>query len=99
MNLVAHEYALGCDGGVLLLSELTGAAEHLEGAVLVNPYDADGLAEAIERALRMPAAERADRLRHMRASARALDVHGWADGFLDALARLAPGAGETRAAA
>ena len=93
MNLVAHEFAAvsavaaehGGRPGALVLSELTGAADYLDGALLVNPYDADGLAQSLDRALDLPAAERRDRLARVRAAVRDLDVHVWAKRFLDSL--------------
>jgi alpha,alpha-trehalose-phosphate synthase [UDP-forming] len=87
MNLVAHEYvAAHPDGdGVLILSELAGAAEYLTGALVVNPYDLDAVAEAIERALHMDSAEMRERMDSMRRVVTDLDVHGWADRFLAAL--------------
>ncbi|WP_412060942.1 alpha,alpha-trehalose-phosphate synthase (UDP-forming) [Rubrivirga sp. IMCC45206] len=93
MNLVAHEFAAvsavaAADGegpGVLVLSELTGAADYLEGAMLVNPYDTDGLAHAVAHALDLPDRERRDRLTAMRAAVGDLDVHTWAQAFLESL--------------
>ena len=92
MNLVAHEFAAvsGGPGGVdapgaLVLSELTGAADYLDGAILVNPYDADGLARTIRAALDLSADEKRARLVQMKAAVRRLNVHDWAATFLDAL--------------
>ena len=93
MNLVAHEFAAvsataaesGGRPGVLVLSELTGAADYLDGAVLVNPYDADGLATSLAQALDMAEPERRDRIDRVAASVRRLDVHGWARRFLESL--------------
>ncbi len=64
MNLVAKEFVAvqdAADPGVLVLSEFAGAAEAMTEAVLVNPHDVDGMAEAIDRALTMPLAERRER--------------------------------------
>ena len=60
MNLVAKEFvaARTDDDGVLVLSEFTGAAAELAEALLVNPYDLEGTAEALLPALSMPAEER-----------------------------------------
>ena len=93
MNLVAHEYAAvsavaaeaGGRPGALVLSELTGAADYLDGALLVNPYDADGMAQSLARALDLPEADRRDRLGRMRKTVRDLDVHVWARRFLESL--------------
>ncbi|UPT75667.1 MAG: trehalose-6-phosphate synthase [Elusimicrobiota bacterium] len=56
MNLVAKEFcaARADGGGVLVLSRFTGAARELRDALIVNPYDADGVAAAIKTALAMP---------------------------------------------
>ena len=93
MNLVAHEFAAvsaasASDGGrpgVLVLSELTGASDYLDGALLVNPYDADGLAGSLASALDMAEPERRERLDRTAAAVRRLDVHGWAARFLASL--------------
>src|SRR5262249_23849187 len=61
MNLVAKEYVAAQDGedpGVLILSQFAGAAEELEEALLVNPYNIDDVANAMQTALKMPLAER-----------------------------------------
>ena len=55
MNLVAKEY-VACrvdGGGVLLLSEFTGAAKELRAGLLVNPYDTDGVKDGLRAALTM----------------------------------------------
>jgi len=64
MNLVAKEFIAAqdpADPGVLVLSRLAGAARQLDSALLVNPYDVTGMADAIETALAMPPAERRER--------------------------------------
>ena len=87
MNLVAHEYAVARtdEDGVLILSEFAGAAKHLKGAVLVNPYDVESTTGAIRRALTMTASEKRKRMRSLRAEVMRLDVHSWADRYLAAL--------------
>ncbi|MBN2113337.1 MAG: bifunctional alpha,alpha-trehalose-phosphate synthase (UDP-forming)/trehalose-phosphatase [Acidimicrobiia bacterium] len=87
MNLVAKEYVASrpADEGVLLLSEFAGAAAELEGALLVNPYDLEGLAAAMAAALEMSPGEQAARLRAMRTRVRLHDVHAWAAHCLGAL--------------
>jgi trehalose 6-phosphate synthase len=88
MNLVAKEYVAAQDPqrpGVLVLSRFAGAAEELGDALLVNPWDAEGTARDLKRALEMPLDER--KRRH----ALLLDVISgttattWAESFLDAL--------------
>ncbi len=87
MNLVAKEYvACRSDlGGVLVLSEFAGAAIELKDSVLVNPYDTDGVKNALYSALTMPAADARKRMRAMRRQVLAYDVDRWARSFLDAL--------------
>lgn len=84
MNLVAHEYcASKADGtGALVLSQLAGAADFLEGALQVNPHDIEATCDALQRALRMPAEEQRERMQRNRAEVKKLDVHRWADRFL-----------------
>ncbi len=85
MNLVAKEYCAAQvdQGGVLILSEFAGAAAQLQrGALLVNPYDIDGVASAIHRAFCMPEKERSERMRLLRRTVRSEDVYRWADAFL-----------------
>ncbi len=67
MNLIAKEFVVSQldDPGVLMLSSLTGAAAELSDAVIVNPYDIDGMARALYNALRMPLSERKARWQRM----------------------------------
>jgi trehalose 6-phosphate synthase len=85
MNLVAKEYcAAHTDGrGVLILSEFAGAATQLgRNALLVNPYDITGMADAIHRAYTMGDDERQLRMRRLRKSIAQHDVHRWVDSFI-----------------
>jgi trehalose 6-phosphate synthase len=87
MNLVAKEYC-ACsieEDCALILSEFAGAAAQLaRGALLVNPYDIEGVADAIHRAYCMDKSERRARMRTMRRSIRENDVFWWVDSFLRA---------------
>jgi trehalose 6-phosphate synthase/phosphatase len=87
MNLVAKEFcaARSDEGGVLVLSEFAGAADELQEALIVNPYDVEGVASALHQALTMDGIERRRRLRALRERVMANDVHAWADRFLSAL--------------
>ena len=89
MNLVAKEFvaARGDERGVLVLSELTGAAQELKDAVIINPYDGEGFTRAIERAIEMPADEQRARMRRLRQVVAGQDVFVWASGILDSLER------------
>ena len=86
MNLVAKEYcASSLDGGVLILSEFAGAAAQLQrDALLVNPYDVEGVAAAIHRAWTMAPEERRMRMRNLRRAIRERDIFWWVDSFLRA---------------
>ena len=95
MNLVAKEFIVAqdpADPGVLVLSRFAGAAEQLKEALLVNPYDTDGTAEAIQRALQMSLEERQQRHQALLQRVRDEDVHWWRQRFLDALADIDPDA-------
>ena len=87
MNLVAKEYC-ACsieEDCVLILSEFAGAAEQLgDGALCVNPYDLEGVADTLRTAYEMSPAERVRRMRGLRRSIRRNDVFGWVDSFLRA---------------
>jgi trehalose 6-phosphate synthase/phosphatase len=87
MNLVAKEFvASRVDGdGVLVLSELAGAASELGEAVIVNPYDVEALAEAFERALTMESPERRARMATLRQKVLSRPVQLWADTFISTL--------------
>lgn len=88
MNLVAKEYVVAQDPedpGVLVLSRFAGAAEQLKEALLVNPYDTQGMAGSIQQALQMPLAERQMRHQKLMARIREHDVHWWRKSFLQAL--------------
>lgn len=79
MNLVAKEF-VACQvdhRGVLALSELAGARDELPWAVPVNPYDAEGFADALQHALEMEPEERLVRMKHLRAYVADHDIYGW----------------------
>ncbi|HEY1583802.1 MAG TPA: bifunctional alpha,alpha-trehalose-phosphate synthase (UDP-forming)/trehalose-phosphatase [Chthoniobacterales bacterium] len=87
MNLVAKEY-IACQreqAGVLILSEFAGAAGELFHAMLVNPYDAQGVAEALREALALPEEERQARNKPMRDRVMKYDAGHWARTFIEQL--------------
>jgi trehalose 6-phosphate synthase len=87
MNLVAKEYcACQADGdGVLILSEFAGAAVQLKNdAILVNPYDHEGVAAAIYRGVSLTKAARRPAMRRLRTIVRKQDVFWWVNRFLSA---------------
>ena len=88
MNLVAKEFVAAQDPedpGVLVLSILAGAADELKEALIVNPHDLDGVADAIARASTMPKAERIERWRTMMEHLQANDIGAWRCRYLTAL--------------
>jgi trehalose 6-phosphate synthase len=88
MNLVAKEYVAAQDPqdpGVLVLSRFAGAARELKSALIVNPYDIDGTADALNRALSMPLAERCERWSAMMQTLRGNNIVTWRRGYLTAL--------------
>lgn len=87
MNLVAKEFiaSRADEDGVLILSEFAGAASELGEALHVNPYDLDGVAQAIARALTMSVDERRQRMTALRRRVFAYDASAWARDFVDQL--------------
>ncbi|HEX2114942.1 MAG TPA: alpha,alpha-trehalose-phosphate synthase (UDP-forming) [Alphaproteobacteria bacterium] len=93
MNLVAKEYVAAqdpVDPGVLILSRFAGAARELKGALIVNPFDTDQVAEALHTGLNMPLDERKARWQGMMQALRANTLSHWRDRFLDALQAAGP---------
>jgi trehalose 6-phosphate synthase len=89
MNLVAKEYLAAQspeDPGVLVLSRFAGAAQELSGALIVNPYDTEGVADALETALIMRKDERRERWEAMYRRLHQFDVSAWREAYLSALA-------------
>ncbi|MFW5838072.1 MAG: alpha,alpha-trehalose-phosphate synthase (UDP-forming) [Desulfovibrionaceae bacterium] len=86
LNLVAKEYCAANvdETGVLILSEFAGAAAQLQrhGALLVNPFDSEGVARTIRRAYRATEADRRTRMRKMRDAVRRHNIYWWVDSFL-----------------
>jgi trehalose 6-phosphate synthase len=85
MNLVAKEYVAAQDPedpGVLVLSSFAGAAESMDGALLVNPLDAVAMAERLDEALRMPLEERKERWDSMMRGLEEQTATRWAESFL-----------------
>ncbi len=88
MNLVAKEFVASQDPedpGVLVLSRMAGAAHELTDAILVNPYDIDGVADSIQKALTLPLGERKERHAGMIDILKRNDVTTWRTRFIDAL--------------
>jgi trehalose 6-phosphate synthase len=88
MNLVAKEYVASQpsdDPGVLVLSCFAGAARELGEAVIVNPFDIEGMAEAILQGLNMPLGERKERWNAMMSVLERNDITAWRENFVHAL--------------
>jgi trehalose-6-phosphate synthase len=90
MNLVAKEFvaARDDDDGVLVLSKFTGAAVELRDALLINPYDVVGVAEAVRAGLEMSREERRARMERMRRQVMEYNIYMWAAKVLGDLREL-----------
>ena len=90
MNLVAKEY-VACqdadDPGVLVLSQFAGAAHEMGEALIVNPFDIEGVGDALQRALTMPLGERKERHAALMQTLRRHDISWWRESYVDALTR------------
>lgn len=88
MNLVAKEYVAAQDPedpGVLLLSRFAGASFELSDTILTNPWHEEGMARDLDRALRMPLAERREHHEKLLAAVMRTTAASWAEDFLHAL--------------
>jgi trehalose 6-phosphate synthase len=88
MNLVAKEYVAAQNEenpGMLVLSRFAGAAEDMEEALIVNPYDIDDIAHALQQALTMPIDERRARNKALLSRIRTHDAKNWRESFLATL--------------
>jgi trehalose 6-phosphate synthase len=90
MNLVAKEFvaARADEGGALILSRFTGAAQELRDALIVNPYDAEQLADSIRVALEMDPEEKSARMRRMRETLKEHNIYRWAGNLIEELTRI-----------
>jgi trehalose 6-phosphate synthase len=90
MNLVAKEFVAAREDerGVLVLSQFTGAARELTEALIVNPYDIEQCAAALNLALTMPPEEQRARMRSMRNLVQEFNVYRWAGRMLIDAARM-----------
>ncbi|MGV8927995.1 MAG: alpha,alpha-trehalose-phosphate synthase [Ewingella sp.] len=102
MNLVAKEYVAAQDPedpGVLVLSRFAGAANELTSALIVNPYDRDEVAAALNQALNMPLAERLSRYNDMMEVLRKNDISHWGEHYLKDLQAMTPRSSEQKTTA
>jgi trehalose 6-phosphate synthase len=84
MNLVAKEFIASQvdEGGILLLSRFAGAAEEIDGAVLINPFNVDGFVSALRGAIEMAPEERRKRMRRMRRRLANNTIFDWLESIL-----------------
>lgn len=90
MNLVSKEYVASQDPqdpGVLVLSKFAGAAEQLNDAVLVNPYDRNDMVQGLRSALEMPIDERVARHDKLARVVSTSDAHAWGATFYASLVK------------
>jgi trehalose 6-phosphate synthase/phosphatase len=87
MNLVAKEFVASRPDqkGVLVLSEMAGAAKEMGEAIIINPVHTEDFARALEQALTMPAEEQIRRNQILQERLRRYDVNRWADDFVQAM--------------
>lgn len=87
MNLVAKEFIASRPDqtGVLILSEMAGAAKEMGEAIVINPFHREDFAKALEQALTMPVEEQVRRNQLMQERLRRYNVVRWADDFVQAL--------------
>ena len=87
MNLVAKEYVASQrnSSGVLILSEMAGAAAELRDAIIINPTDQKEISDAINQALTMPEDERRQRMKRMQQRLQEYDVTNWTIDFIHQL--------------
>lgn len=87
MNLIAKEFVAtkGEGKGVLILSEMAGAAKELGEAIIINPNNAEEVADALKEALVMPEAQQRRRNEIMQERLRRYNITRWAQDFLDNL--------------
>ena len=75
---------------MLVLSENAGAAQELRDAVMINPYDVEQFAKALEQAIDMPSDERRRRMQLLRRVVAGRDIFSWASDILEGLENLDP---------
>src|SRR5262245_5037886 len=92
MNLIAKEYIASRrdETGVLILSEMAGAAKELGEAIIINPSSKEEIAEALKMALEMPYEEQVRRNKIMQNRLRRYSLSRWATDFLEQLSSMKP---------
>ncbi len=87
MNLIAKEYIASKtnERGVLILSEMAGAANELSECILINPSNIQEISNAIKQALEMPQDEQTQRIRAMQNRIKRYTVNRWVEDFIESL--------------
>jgi len=90
MNLVAKEFVASRADmqGVLLLSEMTGSAKELSGAVIFNPFDADDIAYKLDESLNIDSTEASERIKSMQYRIKKHDIIKWANDYMQSLEKV-----------
>jgi trehalose 6-phosphate synthase/phosphatase len=88
MNLVCKEYIASKtdEMGVLILSEMAGAAKELSDAIIINPHDVNEMVEALHKAFTMSEYEQKKRNQELQNILRRYDIHHWVDVFMKSMA-------------
>ena len=88
MNLVAKEYVAtrNNNNGVLILSRFAGAANELQGALIINPYDIEKSADSIKLAIEMTKDEQENRMKQMRQNILVNNIYLWASNIIKSMA-------------
>jgi trehalose 6-phosphate synthase len=90
MNLVAKEFVASQveRQGVLICSEFAGAAEQLDNALMINPYDIESVADTLKQAIEMPSEERARRMAQLQEHIAEHNIYKWLVDIFSELARI-----------
>lgn len=90
MNLVAKEFIASRDqnDGVLIISQFAGASQELHAAFIINPYDIEQAADAINSALKMPPEDQNRKMKQLRKMVMSHNVYAWAANILRSMASI-----------
>ena len=90
MNLVAKEFVASrnSNDGVLILSRFAGASQELQGAIIINPYDIEQMADAIKTAIEMSKKGQNHRMKQMRQVILEHNIYSWAASLIRTMVSL-----------
>jgi trehalose-6-phosphate synthase len=90
MNLVAKEFIASQveQHGVLICSEFAGAAEALDNALLINPYDIESVADTLKQAIEMSCEEKAHRMARLQTHLAEHNIYKWLADIFTTLERI-----------